>query len=405
MTNILTIFSGRRQNLEILIKYLQIALNKNIIQEVHFWNNTRKLEDEQYIQSISSIKRTSSLGKYVQLKTHILKNSFTFNTDTTDNLYLFLYDIDHINNYEITFGISKNVLIKYNNITIGLFTWDYILVERRNEIIIDVQILDTTLFIYYNNTLIIKCPLHDTFDIHDVFCKTVNSVGFLTYEQSTHPGFYFMDTCEKSWKNYYQHYAHYRYKNDIIIKCDDDIVFIDITKLPGFINFIKNNEYDLVFANTINNGVAAYYQQNYFNLIPYEEMTLEYPHQGFEGTLWESGKKAEKIHNYFIKNYKKFINCENLQITPHIKIKTRFSINFFGYKGKDWHKIMDCYMDDERNLTTEYIKHPKSFNNTLYTPLFVSHLSFNKQVETGINTDELINKYHELYETYTKQIL
>ena len=66
---------------------------------------------------------------------------------------------------------------------------------------------------------------------------------------------------------------------------------------------------------------------------------------------------------------------------------------------------MDCYMDDERNLTTEYIKHPKSFNNILYTPLFVSHLSFNKQFETGINTTELINKYHELYETYTKQIL
>ena len=31
-------------------------------------------------------------------------------------------------------------------------------------------------------------------------------------------------------------------KNDIIIKCDDDIVFIDLNKLPDFIQFIKNND-------------------------------------------------------------------------------------------------------------------------------------------------------------------
>lgn len=209
-----------------------------------------------------------------------------------------------------------------------------------------------------------------------------------------------MDTCEKSWKNYYQHYTHYRYKDDVIIKCDDDIVFIDIPKLPGFIDFIKNSDSDLVFANTINNGVAAYYQQHSFNLIPYQLMTLEYP--GFGGTLWESGKKAETLHNYFIENYKTFINCEKLQTLPHIPIKTRYSINFFGYKGKNWHKIKDCYVDDEHMLTTVYNQPPKPFNNILYTPLFVSHLSFYKQVETGINTPDLIKKYNELYETYIK---
>jgi hypothetical protein len=54
--------------------------------------------------------------------------------------------------------------------------------------------------------------------------------------------FHFMETTDKTnWKDYYYHYCDDKYKNDIIIKCDDDIVFIDLFKLPKFIEFIKNN--------------------------------------------------------------------------------------------------------------------------------------------------------------------
>ena len=205
-------------------------------------------------------------------------------------------------------------------------------------------------------------------------------------------------------KNYYQHYDHPRYTNDIIIKCDDDIVFIDVNKLPGFIDFIKNNDNDLVFANTINNGVAAFYQQTLLNLIPTSLMELEYPPNGFGGSLWESGKKAEELHNYFIENYDKFILCNSITKFTYIQIRTRFSINFFGYKGKDWHKIKDCFIDDEHNLTTVYQQPPKSFKNVLYIPLVVSHLSFYKQIETNINITDLINKYHALFNVYISRV-
>jgi hypothetical protein len=205
-----------------------------------------------------------------------------------------------------------------------------------------------------------------------------------------------MDTCEKNWKNYYNYYNDKKFENDIIIKCDDDIVFIDLYKLPKFIDFIKNNDYDLVFANTINNGVSAYFQQNKYNLIPKEIMNLEYPHGGLCGSLWESGKKAEILHTYFVENYKKFLDYDyNNEIIP---INTRFSINFFGYKGKDWHKIKDCYKDDEYNLTVDYVCN-RQFNNILYTDFYVSHLSFYRQNETGINLDKLIDNYNELYIT------
>jgi hypothetical protein len=155
----------------------------------------------------------------------------------------------------------------------------------------------------------------------------------------------------------------------------------------------------LVFANTINNGVSAYYQQNKYNLIHKDFMNLEYPPNGECGSLWENGKKAESLHNYFIENHLSFIDYNyNNEI---ISILSRFSINFFGYKGKNWHKISDCFVDDEYNLTVHYVNNRK-FNNVLYSDFYVSHLSFYKQVETNINSNDLIEKYNKLYEKMEK---
>ena len=248
-----------------------------------------------------------------------------------------------------------------------------------------------------DNEVLIHQKIKDNFIIKNIYFKTgYNSVGDLSYNTTQNKWFYFIDTCEKSWKNYYNYYNDKKFENDIIIKCDDDIVFIDLYKLPKFIDFIKTNDYDLVFANTINNGVSAYFQQNKYNLIPKELMILEYPHGGLCGSLWESGKKAEILHTYFIENYENFLNYE--YNNESIQIYTRFSINFFGYKGKNWHKIKDCYVDDEYNLTVDYVNN-REFKNILYSDCYVSHLSFYKQNETGINSNKLIDNYHKLYHT------
>ena len=211
-----------------------------------------------------------------------------------------------------------------------------------------------------------------------------------------------MDTCEKSWKNYYTYYSaiDFEYEYSTILKCDDDIVFIDLLKLPNFINFIKDNDYDLVFANTINNGVSAYFQQNKFGLIPNGVMNLEYPPGGLYGSLWESGVKAEKLHNFFIQNYSTFLDYNYKD--ENILIDTRFSINFFGYKGNKWKNICDCYRDDELNLTVDFVK-KKNFRNVLYTDFYVSHLSFYRQNETGINVNDLVRKYDNFYSHISKR--
>ena len=394
-------FSGRKQNIKILKKYLQKALELKIIDEVHFWNNTRNSYDEDYLKTISNLKRTSSTGKgnYILITPIISNNSFELNVQASNDIHIKLTNLDI--EYEIVLGGWNNTksVIRENNKEICNLIQNNVADENNNNnfgFIIDNNILN----IRKNNELLISQRIKDNFIIKNIYFKTGhNSVGDLIYNTTQNKCFYFMDTCKKNWNNYYNYYNDKKFENDLIIKCDDDIVFIDLYKLPKFIDFIKNNDYDLVFANTINNGVSAYFQQNKYNLIPKELMDLEYPHGGMCGSLWESGKKAEILHTYFVENYKKFLDYDyNNEIIP---INTRFSINFFGYKGKNWHKIKDCYGDDEYNLTVDYVCN-RQFNNILYSDFYVSHLSFYRQNETGINLHKLIDNYNELYITIEK---
>ena len=394
--NIISIFSGRKSNIEILKKYLQKALDLNIIDEVHFWNYTRNSNDEYYLKTISNLKRTSSTkGNYILITPIITNNFFELNVKASNDIHIKITNMN--TEYEIVLGgwnNKKSVIRKNNNEIFSLLKNNIADINNFNNFKIIIN--DDILNILKNNELIISQKIQNNFKIQNIYFKTDGSVGDLNYNTTQNKGFYFMDTCEKSWKNYYNYYKDKKFENDIVIKCDDDIVFIDLYKLPNFIQFIRNNECDLVFANIINNGVSAYFQQNKFNLIPKSLMNLEYPKGGFRGSLWESGNKAEKLHNYFIENYKKFLDYEyNNEI---IQIKTRFSINFFGCKGKKWYKIADIDNNDEYILTVDYIKN-KQFKNILYTDLYVSHLSFYKQNETDINLNNLIDKYHKLYNT------
>ena len=397
--NIVSIFSGRKSNIEILKKYLTKALELNIINEVHFWNNTRNSYDEDYLKTISNLKRTSSTGEgnYILITPIISNNSFEINVKASNDIHIKLTNLDI--EYEIVLGGWNNTksVIRENNKEMCNLIQNNVADKNNNnnfKFIID---NNNILNVIKDNEVLIHQKIKDNFIIKNIYFKTgYNSVGDLSYNTTQNKCFYFMDTCEKSWKNYYNYYNDKQFENDIIIKCDDDIVFIDLYKLPKFIDFIKTNDYDLVFANTINNGVSAYFQQNKYNLIPKELMILEYPHGGLCGSLWESGKKAEILHTYFIENYENFLNYE--YNNESIQIYTRFSINFFGYKGKNWHKIKDCYVDDEYNLTVDYVNN-REFKNILYSDCYVSHLSFYKQNETGINSNKLIDNYHKLYHT------
>ncbi|MEE3500636.1 hypothetical protein [Acidiphilium acidophilum] len=78
---------------------------------------------------------------------------------------------------------------------------------------------------------------------------------------------------------FYNFYAdrYDEYRDAVILKCDDDILFFDLDRLSAFIRFrLEHPEFFVVSANVINNGICAYYQQRE-GLIPAELMELELP--------------------------------------------------------------------------------------------------------------------------------
>jgi len=415
---ILTIFAGRERNINILKRYLSKALELKILDEVHYWNYTRKDSDEEYMKSISNIKRTSSgvkisnvsraflmkhnpaglkflepsPTKYTEIFTNIINNSFNFDVKAPFGVNIKVSNDD--NSYEIILGGNRNnnSYVKNNNNEL-IFETPNVL-DEDNKVNFRFEVNNNFLTVYRNNTYLFKFEVNN-FDIKRIFVKTEQgSVGDFTYEIIKNHGYYLMDVCQKKpWYNYYHHYCKPEYKDDIIIKCDDDIVYMDLTKLQEFINYRKTSNANLLFANTVNNGVASHYLQSKFKLIPYDLIELEYPKDGLEGSLWESGEKANKLHNYFIDNYKSFIDYNyNNEVIP---VKTRFSINFFAVKGCDWTLMKDCGSDDEHNLTVHFVKE-LNFNNEIYCNFIVSHLSFFKQEETGIDSNNLRVRYTKM---------
>ena len=118
---ILTVFAGREPNLKVLCKYLQKALDLNIIHEVHFWNNTRNISDENYLKTISNLRRSSSYGsgKYILITPFIINNSFELNVKAPNDIHIKI--TNHDTEYEIVLGGWGNIksVIRENNNEIG----------------------------------------------------------------------------------------------------------------------------------------------------------------------------------------------------------------------------------------------------------------------------------------------
>mgnify|MGYP003344361032 CR=1 FL=1 len=59
---IFSIFAGRQRYLTILFRYLDTMLKMNIIHEIHLWDFTRNVNDEDYIKDIT---KNNSNYKYM----------------------------------------------------------------------------------------------------------------------------------------------------------------------------------------------------------------------------------------------------------------------------------------------------------------------------------------------------
>ena len=106
------------------------------------------------------------------------------------------------------------------------------------------------------------------------------------------------EKIKTDWSPFYKHLYENTNENDVIIKCDDDILFIDIYSLKNAINDrINDKKSFLIHSNCINNGVCTYYQQNIYPKIK-DKLNI-YPTGGIMGIIFEKPEIAYAIHNQF----------------------------------------------------------------------------------------------------------
>ena len=209
----------------------------------------------------------------------------------------------------------------------------------------------------------------------------------------------FQPPSSQGFKPYYQYYAHNVSKNDVIIKVDDDIVWVNVSEFRCFVKFVHESvDILLVSANVVNNGVIAHLQQ-ILGIIPHSLWFFEYPAGGRAGRLYGNPSKALELHKYFLSHQEDFYREEIVQF------KERISINFIGFRASNAPKMLELvrHVYDNKHVFTGALDETAltTYGNTLpgiteviYMRLVVAHASFVAQWTRGPKThDEIVQLY------------
>jgi hypothetical protein len=398
--------------MEILTRYVRRAMDDGIIDEWHIWDFTRSADDHAWVtREFGPVRLMRDKVPY-QMKGKVSRHaSFRASMRIEHDLHLAILpadDSDHC--YELVIGgwkntysalrrVDRNALYAidrpqdamiWNRSTPGVLS-----AGMPNNIVLTLDAEGApTLFV--NDVMIgqwsdIKLPagasimVRGGWDADLELCDVVAPVRrYIGNPMEPMP--------------FWQAYDYYsrrlpEFANTLFLKCDDDIVYMDIEKLSSFIEFRRENpKYFIVSANVVNNGVCAYWQQVAGSL-PSALGDFERPPGGFGGTLWQSPQRAAQLHDYFLAKEDKYMPLTH----PVIDWTERQSINFIAWLGKDLLHMSGLTRDDEHALSVEI---PNFLNRptAIYSDFVVSHLSFGPQ-ERGLDVAPLIAGYEALMRT------
>ena len=179
---------------------------------------------------------------------------------------------------------------------------------------------------------------------------------------------------------FYQFYAQKASPKDVIVKVDDDIVFVNVSEFKCFVKFVAQTEEAFtVSANVVNNGVIAHFQQA-LGSIPMSLGEMEF--QG--ATLWQSSTKAYELHRYFTDHPEEFY--KNIIIRYWMRV----SINFIAYSGRkasDIYNVVCNSKDDGKEITVTASNNLGAVS-LVYMRFVVAHVTFYKQTHPPRNNPE-----------------
>lgn len=195
-----------------------------------------------------------------------------------------------------------------------------------------------------------------------------------------------------SWKVFYQFLDIFS-DNDVIAKCDDDTLYLDIETLRAAFKFRWNNRQPyLMHANCINNGITTYHQHK--KGIWNTNETDIYPSCGLTGPLFSFPEIACMHHKTFTTDLlKTHDNIQKYQLNENILFQQRVSINFIFMLGTDRQALSKIDLQDEYNVSC---KLPQNADraNCIIGDFTVSHHTY--------GTQEHLMKKMGTYEDYAE---
>mmetsp|Transcript_26794 Transcript_26794/g.39640 ORF Transcript_26794/g.39640 Transcript_26794/m.39640 type:complete len:431 (+) Transcript_26794:79-1371(+) len=197
------------------------------------------------------------------------------------------------------------------------------------------------------------------------------------------PRIFLITPTQCVWDEYYRSYERLMRDSDVLIKADDDILFVDTHRVRDFVKTVRKfPEVFLWSANVINNGISAGLQKN-DGLLPLHvvDMKIEVNNPVTEHCLFRQADYGREIHHKFLRNPMSFLTPlpgKELRL-----IRSRLSINFVAFLGKNMDRVATYVEkaedDDELGLTRHASEGWKKEKLVVYMPLVVSHASFGPQ--------------------------
>ena len=423
---ILATFAGRKDRMELLCWYAQAAMRAGLVDEWHVWDFSRNEDDAAWLrQRFPLVRMTPSSGTgyypaHLSVPVGHVPGRIDVAVSATNDVHLGLRRVDGTGpSYEIVvggWGNRRSILRAFADPERLLQTTERggaetLLQERSSPGVlprygyaqISAELGLHGIKVTVGGTVVLEVPD----PVPPGTFRVLHRSGFgcnAEWRFAGHAGaqaYLFLSgprpptTAPSSGPRYlafYQHYARHvpTYRNDIFLKCDDDIVFIDLPRLRDFIAFRRANpQFFLVSANVVNNGVCAHFQQRR-GIIPPAVTSLELPKKGLGGSLWSSAVKATAVHREFLRAPQRFMQPEPERIIWN----ERLSINFVGLLGEDFVHIDDAMVDDEDFLC--YGARERAWkDNAIHWPFVVAHLSFYPQ-DARMDLGALLALYRDL---------
>jgi hypothetical protein len=184
---------------------------------------------------------------------------------------------------------------------------------------------------------------------------------------------------------YYRYYSVNPY-DGVIIKADDDIVYVNSSMVRPFAEYLWNHaDVFLLSASVVNQGLCAHYQQVH-GAIPKDLMDLPMPGNGM-GDLHDNATNALKLHLYFLKHATKFF----IPQPEYYAFGFTINVNFIAIRGRDFYNTFELIQEmlveegryyDEGAITWEAIRKRK-YQEGIYMPLVVAHATYGAQFKVA----------------------